>query len=35
MQPLCGELTRTLEQGPLVGVLADLGLKESQVWKLE
>jgi len=35
MRPLCGTLTPTLEQGPLTGLLADIGLKAGQVWKLE
>jgi cytochrome-b5 reductase len=35
MYPLCGGLTRTLQQGPLTGLLADLGLQQNQVWKLE
>ncbi|KAL7421741.1 hypothetical protein Q5752_003512 [Cryptotrichosporon argae] len=35
MREVCGLLTPTLEQGPLTGYLASLGLKSSQVWKLE
>ncbi|KAL1413619.1 hypothetical protein Q8F55_001394 [Vanrija albida] len=35
MQPLCGYLTPTLQQGPLTGLLRDIGLRPEQVWKLE
>jgi cytochrome-b5 reductase len=35
MRPLCGTLTPTLEQGPLTGLLADMGLQRHQVYKLE
>lgn len=35
MNPLCGPLTPTLEQGPLSGTLKELGLDRTQVWKLE
>lgn len=35
MRPLCGPLTPNLQQGPLTGMLAELGLDGSQVWKLE
>lgn len=35
MQPLCGYLTPTLEQGPLTGLLKDIGLRRDQVKKLE
>jgi cytochrome-b5 reductase len=35
MRPFCGPLTPTLEQGPLTGLLSDMGLQRNQVWKLE
>ncbi|WOO76623.1 NADH-cytochrome b5 reductase 2 [Vanrija pseudolonga] len=35
MQPLCGYLTPTLQQGPLTGLLRDIGLRPDQVKKLE
>ncbi|WVR07165.1 hypothetical protein IAU60_004206 [Kwoniella sp. DSM 27419] len=35
MRPLCGGMTPNLDQGPLTGTLAELGLKSDQVWKLE
>lgn len=35
MRPLCGNLTLNLEQGPVTGMLADMGLNKSQVWKLQ
>ncbi|GMK59129.1 hypothetical protein CspeluHIS016_0701440 [Cutaneotrichosporon spelunceum] len=35
MRPLCGTLAPTLHQGPLVGLLRQMGLRPDQVWKLE
>ncbi|RSH83740.1 hypothetical protein EHS25_005355 [Saitozyma podzolica] len=35
MRPLCGPLTIRLEQGPVTGLLAELGLSNAEVWKLE
>ncbi|GFZ44080.1 hypothetical protein JCM24511_01801 [Saitozyma sp. JCM 24511] len=35
MRPLCGPLTIRLEQGPVTGLLAELGLTNAEVWKLE
>ncbi len=35
MRPLCGALAPTLHQGPLVGLLREMGLRPDQVWKLE
>ncbi|BEI89758.1 uncharacterized protein CcaverHIS019_0211200 [Cutaneotrichosporon cavernicola] len=35
MRPLCGALAPTLHQGPLVGLLRDMGLRPDQVWKLD
>ncbi|KLT39276.1 hypothetical protein CC85DRAFT_305182 [Cutaneotrichosporon oleaginosum] len=35
MRPLCGTLAPTLHQGPLVGLLREMGLRPDQVWKLE
>ncbi|WWD17413.1 hypothetical protein CI109_101854 [Kwoniella shandongensis] len=35
MRPLCGSMTPNLGQGPITGVLAELGLTNQQVWKLE
>ncbi|KAK8864290.1 hypothetical protein IAR55_001536 [Kwoniella newhampshirensis] len=35
MRPLCGGMTPNLGQGPITGVLAELGLTNAQVWKLE
>lgn len=35
MRPLCGPLAPTLRQGPLTGMLKDMGLRPDQVWKLE
>ncbi|WVQ99303.1 hypothetical protein IAU59_006435 [Kwoniella sp. CBS 9459] len=35
MRPLCGGMTANLDQGELTGLLADLGLRKDQVWKLE
>ncbi|ODN79751.1 hypothetical protein L202_03664 [Cryptococcus amylolentus CBS 6039] len=35
MRPLCGGMTPNLDQGPVTGVLRDLGLSSRQVYKLE
>ncbi|WVF71577.1 hypothetical protein IAT40_006385 [Kwoniella sp. CBS 6097] len=35
MRPLCGGMTPNLDQGELTGLLAELGLRKDQVWKLE
>ncbi|OXG97664.1 hypothetical protein C345_01011 [Cryptococcus neoformans A2-102-5] len=35
MRPLCGGMTRNLDQGPVTGVLKELGLGSKQVYKLE
>ncbi|UOH79193.1 hypothetical protein LQV05_000183 [Cryptococcus neoformans] len=35
MRPLCGGMTRNLDQGPVTGVLRELGLGSKQVYKLE
>ncbi|KAK6910229.1 hypothetical protein I203_104261 [Kwoniella mangroviensis CBS 8507] len=35
MRPLCGSMTPNLGQGPITGILGELGLTNKQVWKLE
>lgn len=35
MRPLSGGLSPMLGQGQLSGVLAEMGLRKEQVWKLE
>ncbi|OCF40480.1 hypothetical protein I317_05718 [Kwoniella heveanensis CBS 569] len=35
MRPLCGGMTPNLDQGELTGLLAEIGLRKDQVWKLE
>ena len=35
MRELCGNLTATLHQGELTGMLRDMGLSKEEVWKLE
>ncbi|RXK40118.1 hypothetical protein M231_02575 [Tremella mesenterica] len=35
MRPLCGLLGPNLEQGPITGILGELGLDNRHVWKLE
>ncbi|WWC89447.1 uncharacterized protein L201_004371 [Kwoniella dendrophila CBS 6074] len=35
MRPLCGNIRPNLSQGPITGVLGELGLTNDQVWKLE
>ncbi|KGB74516.2 hypothetical protein CNBG_0354 [Cryptococcus deuterogattii R265] len=35
MRPLCGGMTRNLDQGPVTGLLRELGLGSKQVYKLE
>ncbi|WRT66240.1 uncharacterized protein IL334_003193 [Kwoniella shivajii] len=35
MRPLCGDMTPNLGQGPITGILGELGLTNDNVWKLE
>jgi hypothetical protein len=35
MRELCGNLTATLDQGEVTGLLRDLGVTKREVWKLE
>ncbi|WWC61754.1 uncharacterized protein I303_104339 [Kwoniella dejecticola CBS 10117] len=35
MRPLCGNMTPNLDQGPITGILGEMGLTNEQVWKLE
>jgi hypothetical protein len=35
MRPLCGNLTINLQQGPITGLLGEMGLTDREVWKLE
>ncbi|WVW83779.1 hypothetical protein I302_105800 [Kwoniella bestiolae CBS 10118] len=35
MRPLCGSMLPNLDQGPVTGLLGELGLTNKEVWKLE
>jgi len=35
MRPLCGGLTIDMKQGPILGTLGQMGLTNTEVYKLE
>ena len=35
MKPLCGLLEPNFDQGPVTGLLAEMGMTSRNVWKLE